>query len=234
LFGTQSRFDEVLDDPCSSHSSNNAPRRFANDAAVRAACIAAGVPANGSYQQANAQISVSTGGNRDLAPETSTSYVVGGVYSPSWLRRFSIEANWYKIKVGGAIQAIPRATTVLNCLLTADPATCGLVTRVNGELIEVEGFLQNIAAIRTKGVDVNLALRGVETGVGRFGFTWNNTFLRNFDVLVPARPGRSCSAAKEPRSAPPPRPSPNTSRSASSTGTATMSASPSPGAMSRS
>jgi iron complex outermembrane receptor protein len=189
LFGTQSRFDEVLDDPCSSHSSNNAPRRFANDAAVRAACIAAGVPANGSYQQANAQISVSTGGNRDLAPETSTSYVVGGVYSPSWLRRFSIEANWYKIKVGGAIQAIPRATTVLNCLLTSDPGTCGLVTRVNGELIEVEGFLQNIAAIRTKGIDVNLALRGVETGVGRFGFTWNNTFLRNFDVLVPGPSG---------------------------------------------
>ena len=122
LFGTQSRFDEVLDDPCSSHSSNLAPRRFANDATVRAACIAAGVPADGSYQQANAQISVTTGGNQDLAPETSESYVVGGVYSPSWLPRFSIEANWYKIKVEGAIQAVPRATTVLNCLLTNDPA----------------------------------------------------------------------------------------------------------------
>jgi iron complex outermembrane recepter protein len=189
LFGTQSRFDEVLDDPCSSHSSNLAPRRFQNDAQVRAACIAAGVPANGSYQQANAQISVTTGGNEDLLPETSESYVVGGVYSPSWLPRFSIEANWYKIKVEGAIQAIPRATTVLNCLLTNDPATCGLVTRVNGELIEVQGFLQNIAAIRTKGVDVNLSYRGPETGIGRFGFTWNNTFLDNFDVIVPGPTG---------------------------------------------
>ena len=189
LFGTQSRFDEVLDDPCSSHSSNRAPQRFANSTEVRSACIAAGVPANGSYQQANAQISVNTGGNRDLAPETSESYVVGGVYSPSWLPRFSIEANWYKIKVQGAIQAIPRATTVLNCLVTNDPGTCGLVTRVNGELIEVEGLLQNIAAIRTKGIDVNLAYRGVETGIGRFGFTWNNTFLRNFDVVVPGPTG---------------------------------------------
>ncbi len=189
LFGTQSRFDEVLDDPCSSHSSNLAPRRFANDAQVRAACIAAGVPANGSYQQANAQISVTTGGNQNLAPETSESYVVGGVYSPSWLRGFSIEANWYKIKLEGAIQAIPRATTVLNCLLTSDPATCGLVTRVNGELIEVQGFLQNIAAIRTSGIDVNLSYRGRETSIGRFGFTWNNTFLRNFDVIVPGPAG---------------------------------------------
>ena len=189
LFGTQSRFDEVLDDPCSSHPNNAAPRRFANDAEVKAACIVAGVPANGSYQQANAQISVNTGGNEKLEPETSESWVLGGVYSPSWLPRFSAEANWYKIKVDGAIQAIPRATTVLNCLLTKDPATCGLVTRVNGQLIEVQGLLQNIAAIKTNGIDVNLAYRGVQTPLGRFGFTWNNTFLRNYDVIVPGPTG---------------------------------------------
>ena len=189
LFGTQSRFDEVLDDPCSSTPSNAAPRRFSNDAEVRAACIAAGVPANGSYQQANAQISVSTGGNQNLDPETSKSYVLGGVYSPSWLPRFSIEANYYNIEVEGAIQAIPRPTTVLNCLLTKDPATCALVTRVNGELIEVEGFLQNIAAVETDGIDVNVAFRSLRTPIGRFGFTWNNTFLRNFKIIVPGPTG---------------------------------------------
>ena len=189
LFGTQSRFDEVLDDPCSSTPSNAAPRRFQNDAQVRAACIAAGVPANGSYQQANAQISVNTGGNRDLDPETSKSLVFGGVYSPSWLRGFSIEANYYDIEVEGAIQAIPRSTTVLNCLLTNDPAICALTTRVNGELLEVQGLLQNIAAIETDGIDVNLSLSGVETGIGRLGFTWNNTFLRSYDVVIPGPSG---------------------------------------------
>ena len=189
LFGTQSRFDEVLNDPCSSHPGNAAPRRFDNDTEIRAACIAAGVPADGSYQQANAQISVTVGGNENLAPETSKSWVLGGVYSPGWLPRFSIETNWYKIEVEGAIQTIPRATTVTNCLLTGDPATCSLVTRVGGVLTEVEGFLQNIAAIETKGIDVNLAYRGVETPMGRFGFTWNNTFLRNYDVLIPGAAG---------------------------------------------
>lgn len=190
LFGTQTRFDEVLDDPCSSHATNRAPRRFANDPAIREACIAAGVPADGSYQQANAQISVITGGNENLDPETSRSWVLGGVYSPAWLRGFSVEANWYKIKVEGAIQAIPRSDTVTNCLLTGDPATCGLVTRASGgELLEVSGFLQNIAAIRTKGIDLNLAYRGLRTGLGRLGFTWNNTFLRDFDVMLPAAQG---------------------------------------------
>ncbi|MGN3975005.1 TonB-dependent receptor domain-containing protein [Tsuneonella sp. SYSU-LHT278] len=189
LFGSQSRFDEVLDDPCSSHAANAAPRRFQNDAAIRQACIAAGVPANGSYQQANAQISVTTGGNQALLPETSESWVVGGVYSPSFIPRLSIEANWYKIRIEGAIQAIPRATTVTNCLVTGDPATCSLVTRVNGQLTEVQGFLQNIAAIRTRGIDVNVSYRGLETGIGRLGFTWANTFLENYDVIVPGPTG---------------------------------------------
>ena len=64
-----------------------------------------------------------------------------------------------------------------------------MVTRVNGELIEIEGLLQNIAAIKTKAIDVNLAYRTPETTVGRVSFTWNNTFLRNFDVIVPGPTG---------------------------------------------
>ena len=59
---------------------------------------------------------------------------------------------------------------MLNCLLTVDPATWALVTRVNGELIEIEGCLQNIAAINTDGIDVNLTYRGFDIGGGRQGF----------------------------------------------------------------
>ena len=29
----------------------------------------------------------------------------------------------------------------------------------------------------------------IETGVGKFGFTWNNTFLPNYDVIVPTTDG---------------------------------------------
>ena len=65
-----------------------------------------------------------TGGNQDLAPETSESWGVGVVWQPVFLPRLSIEANYFDIRVDGAIQAIRRATTVLNCLLTSDPATC--------------------------------------------------------------------------------------------------------------
>jgi iron complex outermembrane receptor protein len=190
LFGTQSRFDQTLNDPCSSHAGNTAPRRFANDATVRANCIAAGVPANGSYQQANAQISVIVGGNEALDAETSKSLVLGGVYSPSWLPRFSIESNWYRIKLKGAIQTVNANIVITNCVVNNDATACALVTRApGGELTEIAGFLQNIAAVKTKGIDVNLAYRGVETPLGRLGLTWNNTFLRNYDVFVPVAGG---------------------------------------------
>jgi iron complex outermembrane recepter protein len=115
--------------------------------------------------------------------------VVGGVYSPSFLPRFSVELNWYRIKIDGAIQTVDAEVTLNNCVVNNDPAACALVTRVNGNLTQVSGLLQNIAGIRTKGYDFNIAYRTNEASYGRFGFTWNNTFLRNYDVIVPVTGG---------------------------------------------
>jgi iron complex outermembrane receptor protein len=189
LFGTASRFDQSLDDPCSSHATNKAPRRFANDATVRANCIALGVAPDGSYQQANPQISVSVGGNENLKPESSKSWVVGGVYSPSVMPGFSIEVNHYDITVRGAIQTVNASITLDQCVVQNDPAACALVTRVGGQLTGIQGLLQNIAAIETDGVDVNIAYRFPPFPIGQFNFTWNNTFLNNFDVIVPTSTG---------------------------------------------
>ena len=42
-------------------------------------------------------------------------------------------------------------------------------------MTQIQGILQNIAGIRTKGIDLNLAYRTRRTDMGPFGFTWNNT-----------------------------------------------------------
>lgn len=187
LFGTASRFDQILSDPCSNDST--APLNFNNDPTVRANCIAMGVPADGSYAQANPQISVVVGGNEDLAPETSKSLVLGGVWSPSFLRGFSVETNWYKIEVDGAIQTVNANVTLTNCVVNNDPAACALVTRVNGTLTDVSGLLQNITRIETDGIDLNVGYRGINLAGGQLGLTWNNSFLRNYDVFVPTATG---------------------------------------------
>jgi iron complex outermembrane receptor protein len=187
LFGSASRFDQTISDPCSSDST--APQNFGNNATIKANCIAAGVAAGGQVTQTSPQISVLVGGNEDLQPETSKSWVFGGVYSPSFIPGFSVEVNHYNIRLKGAIQPVDAAFTLNNCVANNDPASCALVTRVNGNLTQIQGILGNIAGIKTKGIDANVAYRGPKTGMGKFGVTWNNTFLKNYDLLVPITGG---------------------------------------------
>ena len=183
LFGTPSRFDQEVVDPCSAVGGQI-------PAAVRANCIAQGVPANGSYVQANPQLSVVTGGNSDLAAETSESYVAGAVYSPSFIPRLSLEANYFDIKVDGAIQSIAAETLLGRCAGSNDALSCAAITRTaSGAIAQIRGLLQNIAGIETDGLDVTLNYRTPRSGIGTFGLYWANTFLFNYDVTVPATAG---------------------------------------------
>ena len=187
LFGTFSRFDSAFDDPCSTES--ELPQNITNDPTVLANCTAQG--GVGANTVPDDQLSVITGGNEDLDAETSKSIVLGGVFSPStFLRGFSLEVNWYKIKVDDAILAFPAQLSVTNCVYNNDPTACARVTRApNGNIVGITSQLQNIAGIRTKGIDLNVAYHSPKTSVGTFGLTWNNTFLNNFDLLLPVEGG---------------------------------------------
>jgi iron complex outermembrane recepter protein len=188
LFGTPSRFDQEVSDPCSQGST--APQNFQNNPTVRANCIAEGVPANGSYTQTNAQLSVLTGGNPDLEPETSESWGAGVVWRPSFLPRLSLEANYFNIRVDEAIQAIDAGVLLGRCAETLDEFSCATITRTgSGQVAQIAGFLQNISSIETDGLDVTLNFRTGNTGAGTFGLYWANTFLFNYAVTVPATNG---------------------------------------------
>jgi iron complex outermembrane receptor protein len=183
LFGTPSRFDQEIVDPCSAIGG-------VIPAAVRTNCIADGVPANGSYVQANPQLPVITGGNLDLQPETSESWGAGAVWSPSFLPRLSLEANYFNIKVDGAIQAIDAEVLLSRCAENGDALSCAAITRsASGAVTQIQGLLQNIASIETDGLDVTLNYRTGETGLGRFGLYWTNTFLFHYRLGVPATNG---------------------------------------------
>jgi len=186
LFGTLSRFDAAIDDPCSTNSALD--RNITNDSTVAANCATqGGVGANTAPTD---QLSVITGGNPDLKPETSRSWIFGGVLSPRAIPGLSLEANWYDYKIKGAIQAVSPTTTLQRCVYENDPLACSNVTRSSsGNVTAIQGVLQNIAGIRTKGIDVNFAYRASAGSLGRLGFTWNNTFLRKFDVITPTASG---------------------------------------------
>jgi iron complex outermembrane recepter protein len=180
LFGTPSRFDQEIADPCSADQHPTGQ--------VLANCTAHGVPPG--YQQINPQIAVLTGGNEDLKPETSKGWNAGAVFSPTAIPRFSVEVNYYNIKVKGAIAAINANTTLQQCELNNDALACANVIRsASGQITQIRGLLQNIAGINTDGLDLNFNYRTAPASWGTLGFTFNNAFLFKFDEITPTATG---------------------------------------------
>jgi iron complex outermembrane receptor protein len=192
LFGTFSRFDTTLNDPCSDYAGlNGNPAAPQN---VQDNCAALGVPAD--YQQFNAQISVITGGNQDLQPETSDGTTLGFVYSPRWAEdaRWSdgltFEVTYWKISIDNTIQARDAQAQIDGCVDTLDPVLCGGIARTSGGVIN--GFnntLINIGGTDTKGYDLNVRWMLPSMNVGSFGISWQNTFLDQFTDTIPTASG---------------------------------------------
>ena len=193
LFGAQSRSDAPIDDPCT----NVANSPYQTSATVRANCAANGVPANGSYQEPlGGQLGVLTGGNAALRPETSRTWLFGGVYSPSWARssgfasQFSVEANYYDIKVANAIAPVDAQLTLSRCANSGDALSCAAITRTPSGLISrINAQLQNIGSIRTRGIDVTLNYKTPKSSVGMFGLSVNGNYLLKYTETFPAQIG---------------------------------------------
>jgi iron complex outermembrane receptor protein len=175
LFGTFSRFDAQLLDPC--------------DGNVTANCATLGVPPG--FTQNNPQISIITGGNPNLRPETSRSSTAGAIYSPGWAentawsQRMDFELTWYKIKVSNAIQA-PNAQAQLDrCVATLDPLFCNGITRAaNGSINGFNNTLRNLGRIDTDGIDLGVNWLGQETRFGHFGANWQITYTNKYRAVA--------------------------------------------------
>ncbi|MEG3165177.1 TonB-dependent receptor [Sphingomonas sp. PB2P19] len=193
LFGAASRSDAPIDDPCT----NVAGSPYQTNPAVRANCTANGVPANGSYQEPNGgQLGVLTGGNNALKPETSRTWLFGGVYAPGWAQasgfasQLSIEGNYYDIKVDDAIAPVDAQLTLRRCAFSADALSCAAITRTPSGLISrINAQLQNIGGIRTRGVDVTAVYRSRRGAAGVFGLSLNGNILLKYTETFPAENG---------------------------------------------
>jgi iron complex outermembrane receptor protein len=178
LFGGRSRFDLPVVDPCS----NIPGSPYQASATVRANCTANGTPASGSYAEPPGQLPVITQGNQDLKPEKSRNITFGGVFSPRLSSgSLSLEADYHDIRVKNAIGAVDPNLTLNNCALLGDAASCALVKRTaNGFVNEINGTLQNLDSIRTKGIDANFAYRTGPTQIGKLGFSANASWLLKY------------------------------------------------------
>ena len=190
LFGSKSQFAPVLPDPCSDFNHSGVSD------ATKQRCIALGVPANGSYTQANSQIGVTTGGNRELKPETSTSINVSLAYSPSWLQdrpwvdSLDLELAFYNIELDSAIAAQDAKLQLDQCVLAADDRSCEGITRsAQGSISSFNNVLLNIGGITVRGLDLTLNYRLPRKSFGKFRATWQSSYLLAYQTKVPSTDG---------------------------------------------
>ncbi|WP_244244140.1 TonB-dependent receptor [Marilutibacter alkalisoli] len=182
LFGSDSRFDAQLRDPCLIGTDGSPPTGNA------ANCAALGVPTGAI--QVNPQISVVTGGNPDLEPERSRSFSTGFVYSPAFVvdagiaERLDLEVTFYRHNLEGAVQAIDAQTQLDLCVATLDPLFCGGITRAStGGISSFNNRLTNLGSIKTDGWDFDVFWTLPETTAGRFKVAWQNTWVTRYEAV---------------------------------------------------
>ena len=151
-------------DPCSANSVTPT---------TAALCIATGVIAGTQFTAAlncpTNQCQAAVGGNPFLKPETSDSWTLGLVVTPTFIPGFTMTVDYYNIKIGGFIAATPIQTIMNNCYSTAlNPTQSAanpnctfihrdalgqLFTNGSGFVVSAEG---NIAGDKVQGFDAEM------------------------------------------------------------------------------
>jgi outer membrane receptor protein involved in Fe transport len=155
LFSSASETFPSVQDPCNGVTATTAGTY---GAACRAIPAIAAAVANGgtfSYSLSDIQsINGFNGGNRNLREEKGKTLTLGGVITPYQLPGFSLTVDYFDIRLENAIDVVPRATSIQQCLITGESQFCNNVLRnATGRIQTVNAQNINIAATKTRGID---------------------------------------------------------------------------------
>lgn len=177
----------TLADPCSTTFGGQWGNLNADE---QARCVAQGVPAGVGYDQGNGQIRISTGGNTNLSPETSTTRTIGLVWSPSFLEGFNVSLDWWKIKLEDAIITRSGQYILNSCIRdqpngneerqAADDALCALANvqrDSSGQITNLLAVPQNLGKRTAEGYDMTINYNLPENVLGNFSFTLDTTYM---------------------------------------------------------
>lgn len=183
-------------DPCSA-------RNIATGSENRAAnCAAAGMPAGYDYVY-QSSLEILSGGNPELAEETSDSYTYGVVFQPSFAPGLSLSVDYYNITVNDVITS-PTAQQIADACYDAsdlDNQFCGLFERAGAgggpageqQFRIIEGSMQqtllNYASLKVRGIDSEIGYRtslGADSSIGA-RLIWTHQF-ENSEFLDPTDP----------------------------------------------
>lgn len=114
-------------------------------------------------------------GNADLEAEKADTTGFGAVFSPGFIPNLTLSADFFRIKVNGAIASLSNTQVVNGCADGSQPDFCQFITRgpatggvTVGPITGVRVSPVNIAALESKGIDFEgsytLPLENVDAG----------------------------------------------------------------------
>ncbi|MDB5695281.1 MAG: TonB-dependent Receptor Plug Domain [Sphingomonas bacterium] len=191
--GNRTDFPGAID-PCSDRGSV-----ASRTDALRNFCVAQGVPAANVFTrlvQPAAQIQADVGGNPNVGEETSDTYTVGAVISPSFIPRLNVTVDYYNIKVEDTIGVLAGglASALSLCYQTIRDAAnpiCSVFTgrrSAQGALGQTAGgsnpqFLSaNVGTFKNSGIDVQVDYN-LPLADGRLSFFYLGTYLDKFRTI---------------------------------------------------
>ena len=187
LFGGLTRLDAGISDPCASFLDTNVGRNVIDN------CIAHGVPADGSYAQFGGQISVLTGGNERLQPETSTSQTFAVAWNPAWalelpwVDELRVELARFDHDVDDAVTGYDAQAVLDGCYRDWVGVLCDLIERnERGGIARFRNTLFNVGSVETRGWDVGV----VVDGGSKWRLHWRATHLAGFTERLKDTAGR--------------------------------------------
>lgn len=183
-------------DPCDTRS---AARSGANAAALRALCIATGVPAQivDTYQYTTVAIGVINSGNTALTPEEADTITFGAVFRPEFeaalFSDLSMSVDYYDIDITDVIGPVSGGTALSKCfnLDGSNPGYdvanvyCDIIQRnaTTGGVDIIATPYFNLGGLRTSGIDAQIDWQ-IPIGPGSLDINLLANFTNSYEVQL--------------------------------------------------
>ncbi|WP_417620839.1 TonB-dependent receptor plug domain-containing protein [Parasphingorhabdus sp.] len=103
----------------------------------------------------NPTVTELVGGNPDLAPEKSTAWTAGFVYTPDWVSRLRLSFDYYAFDIDQAIVSLSGQEIVDGCYKLGQTNLCNAITQDGTGLItRVSANLINAGRLTSEGFDI--------------------------------------------------------------------------------
>ena len=203
----------LRNDPCQGAGLTRTPAQVAGTAPLsnlQAICVGQGAPVSqlGAIDPPSAgQINATFSGNPNNRPEKADTFTAGGVFQPSFLRNFSISADYYQIKIRNALSQPSPGDLIAACFgnITASSATSAACTGIrrdpatgglDGDPSTTPGLpspTTNAGRYKTRGIDVTANFRTDLTDNLRLALSANANYVLSYKFQAgPGGINREC------------------------------------------